>query len=171
MTCAIAGRKATGHPFRMSSRGAERRGNCSVSLRGRRSPTRQSEAKAYRRLPRPLRGLTMTMDADARDCSDLRPQVVQSYVDPLRRAETTRRRHSSPVTRPAGIANVLCFTLPSGRRRQCGRAYSGTSLRSSPGTWRPACLPARHRRTYLPRGRVHRAFRRARSGIWWGNRR
>ena len=61
------------------------------------------------------------------------------------------------------------FTWPWGRQPRCRRAYWGTSWRSSPGTWRPACWPARRKQPYPPTCRGHPASRRARRGSWWDN--
>ena len=84
--------------------------------------------------------------------------------------------HSSLFTKTAAIPRDGCclgirITSPSGRRRRCARACSGTSSRSCRRTWSRACSPARRRRPYPPRGRARRASRRARSGRRSGNRR
>ena len=61
------------------------------------------------------------------------------------------------------------FTWPWGRQPRYWRAYWGTSWRSSPGTWRPACWPARRKQPCPPTYRGHPASRRARRGSWWDN--
>lgn len=94
-------------------------------------------------------------------------------LQPFPRTQKVPRRASSAgdFTSDSALIQLKAlkavFTWPWGRQPRYWRAYWGTSWRSSPGTWRPACWPARRKQPYPPTCRGHPASRRARRGSWW----
>ena len=114
-----------------------------------------------------------------RDFQALPPRTPNSplsrKLQPFPRTQKVPRRASSAgdFTSDSALIQLKAlkavFTWPWGRQPRYRRAYWGTSWRSSPGTWRPACWPARRKQPYPPTCRGHPASRRARRGSWWDN--